>query len=108
MSQSASKITEATPASRAPDQMPLAPELSVVPPMPPASTPTVSMGRGHAGFNIKPPAPRVFPVEGDVPIGNMRRRWFLKPELDRLPPVAPRRTVDDLSFVFNLLAILAL
>jgi hypothetical protein len=93
---------------RTPEETRLAPGLFDAPPTPRVSTPTGSMGRRDEGFIIKRPTLRVPPVEGEIPIGDMRGQLLVNPELDRLPPIPPRRKVDEFSFVFNLLAIVGL
>ena len=70
------------------------------------------MAPGVGGFNIDPPIPRAGPVEGEVAIEHMRGRSLLQPKLIPLPPIqAERRAIivgnGGSSFVFNLLAIIA-
>ena len=91
------------------------PELSpITPPAAPGTADVAAprMAPGVGGFNIDSPIPRAGPVEGEVAFEHMRRRSLLKPKLIPLPPIqAERRAIivgnGESSFVFNLLAIIA-
>jgi hypothetical protein len=92
----------------------LVPELS---PIAPSAAPAVAdvavlrMPSGIGGFNIDPPAPRASPVGRDIAISDMRARLLLKPEpVQQWPIQRPKAIagIDELSLVFNLMAIIAI